>query len=69
MIRAGDLIYLDFLDRLGRKYEGIIAEWKYITRKLGADIIFLGNEALFDSSKFRSMGTSGKLWRISFLVY
>jgi DNA invertase Pin-like site-specific DNA recombinase len=28
MIREGDLIYIDALDRLGRDYDGIIAEWR-----------------------------------------
>ncbi len=31
-IREGDLIYIDALDRLGRSYDEVIAEWKYITR-------------------------------------
>lgn len=30
IIREGDLLYLDALDRLGRDYDGIIREWKYI---------------------------------------
>ena len=46
-IRGGDLIYMDALDRLGRNYDGIIAEWKCITRELNADIIILENESLF----------------------
>jgi DNA invertase Pin-like site-specific DNA recombinase len=29
MIRESDLIYIDALDRLGRDYDGIIAEWKF----------------------------------------
>ncbi len=33
LIREGDLVYMDALDRLGRDYDGIIAEWKYITRE------------------------------------
>ncbi len=37
--RGGDLIYIDALDRLGRYYDGIITEWKCITRELNADII------------------------------
>lgn len=29
MIREGDLVYIDALDRLGRDYDGSITEWKY----------------------------------------
>lgn len=67
MIRQGDELYLDALDRLGRKYDDIISEWKYITREVGADIIVLENESLFDSRKFKAMGDLGKLLEDQFL--
>ena len=67
MIRESDLVYLDALDRLGRDYDGIIAEWKYITRELNADIVCLDNETLFDSRKFKMMGDLGKLLEDQFL--
>jgi DNA invertase Pin-like site-specific DNA recombinase len=67
MLRRGDLIYIDALDRLGRTYDGIIAEWKNITREVGADIVILENETLFDSRKFKSMGDMGKLMEDQFL--
>lgn len=66
-IREGDLIYIDSLDRLGRDYDGIIKEWKYVTRQVGADIIILENEQLFDSRKFKEMGDMGKLMEDQFL--
>ena len=67
ILRTGDLIYIDALDRLGRNYDGIIREWKYITREINADIVILDNEALFDSRKFKSMGQIGKLMEDQFL--
>lgn len=67
MLRAGDEVYIDDLDRLGRDYDGIISEWKYITREIGADIIILDNESLFDSRKFKSLGDVGKLLEDQFL--
>jgi len=57
VIRAGDLIYMDALDRLGRNYDEIINEWKDITRNINADIVVLENETLFDSRKFKAMNT------------
>lgn len=68
MIRQGDLVYLDALDRLGRDYDGIISEWKTITRELQADIVVLENETLFDSRKFRTMGDFGKVMEDQFLT-
>lgn len=67
LIREGDLVYMDALDRLGRDYDGIIAEWKYITREINADIVCLDNQALFDSRKFKMMGDLGKLLEDQFL--
>ena len=56
-LRTGDLVYIDALDRLGRNYDGIINEWKDITREIEADIVVLENETLFDSRKFKAMNT------------
>jgi DNA invertase Pin-like site-specific DNA recombinase len=67
VIREGDLLYVDALDRLGRDYDGIIKEWKYITRIVNADIVVLENESLFDSRKFKTMGDLGKLLEDQFL--
>ncbi|AOZ94895.1 recombinase family protein [Paenibacillus crassostreae] len=67
MIREGDLVYIDALDRLGRDYDGIMKEWKYITRELNADIICLDNETLFNSQSFRVMGDFGKVMEDQFL--
>jgi DNA invertase Pin-like site-specific DNA recombinase len=67
IIREGDVVYIDALDRLGRDYDGIIKEWKEITREMGADIVVLENETLFDSRKFKSMGDMGKLMEDQFL--
>jgi DNA invertase Pin-like site-specific DNA recombinase len=66
-IREGDLIYIDALDRLGRDYDGIIREWKEITRDMNADIVVLENRTLFDSRQFKSMGDMGKLMEDQFL--
>lgn len=68
MIREGDLVYIDALDRLGRDYDGIINEWKWITRERNADIVVLENETLFDSRKFKAMGDMGKLMEDQFLA-
>ena len=72
ILREGDLIYIDSLDRLGRDYDGIIKEWKHITRELKCDIIALDQAALFDSKKFREMGEIGRLLEdqmLSLLAY
>ena len=67
ILREGDCLYIDALDRLGRDYDGIIREWKHITRELKCDIVAMDNSALFDSRKFREMGELGKLMEDQFL--
>ena len=67
ILRPGDCLYIDSIDRLGRDYSGIIEEWKHITRELDCDIVAIDNEALFDSRKFKQMGDVGKLMEDQFL--
>ncbi|MCQ6529919.1 recombinase family protein [Bacillus mycoides] len=67
ILSASDIVYIDALDRMGRNYDEVIAEWKYITRELQADIVVLENETLFDSRKFREMGDMGRLMEDQFL--
>lgn len=37
-LRAGDLVVIKSIDRLGRNYDRILREWKRITKEIGADI-------------------------------
>lgn len=67
ILREGDCLYIDSLDRLGRDYDGIISEWKHITREIKCDIVAIDNETLFDSRKFREMGPIGALMEDQFL--
>lgn len=67
VLDKGDLVYIDELSRLGRDYAGVMREWQYITQEVGADIVILENEDLFDSRKFRQMGEYGVLMETQFL--
>ncbi|HDR6319068.1 TPA: recombinase family protein [Bacillus thuringiensis] len=67
ILSQDDIVYIDALDRMGRNYDEVISEWKYITRELQADIVVLENETLFDSRKFRDMGDMGRLMEDQFL--
>lgn len=59
-LQAGDTLYIDSLDRLGRNYDLVINEWRRLTREVGIDIITLDLE-VFDTCKFRAMGDIGKV--------
>ena len=40
-LRAGDILYVKSIDRLGRDYEEIIEQWRIITKEKRADIVVL----------------------------
>lgn len=61
VLKEGDLVYFDELNRLGRDYDQIISNWKKISREIGCDIVVLDKKDLFDTRKFKAMGEYGKL--------
>ena len=40
-LKRGDLLIIKSIDRLGRNYDDILAQWQRITKKIGADILVL----------------------------
>lgn len=38
-LQKGDVLVIHSIDRLGRNYEEIIAEWRKITKEIEADIV------------------------------
>lgn len=61
VLSAGDLVYFDELNRLGRDYDQIISNWRKISREIGCDIVVLDKADLFDTRKFKEMGDLGKI--------
>ena len=64
-LRAGDVLYISSIDRLGRDYEDIISEWKDITINKKADIKVL-DMPLLDTTKNKDLlgnliGSNGNL--------
>ncbi len=49
-LRAGDVLYVLSIDRIGRNYDEIIAEWRELTRDRGVDIVVL-DMPLLDTRK------------------
>ena len=37
-LKSGDLLYVLSIDRLGRSYEDILAEWRVLTKEIGVDL-------------------------------
>ncbi len=58
-LRSGDALYLKSIDRLGRDYEEIIEQWRYLTKVKHVDIIVL-DFPLLDTRKHVN-GVTGRL--------
>lgn len=56
-LKSGDLIIVKSIDRLGRNYEEIIAQWQYITKEKRADIMVLDMPLLDTSHGKDLLGT------------
>lgn len=53
-LRRDDLLYVKSIDRLGRNYEEILEQWRYITKTKGADIVVL-DMPLLDTRKGKDL--------------
>lgn len=58
-IKEGDLLVIKSIDRLGRNYNDILAEWQYITKEIKADILVLDMELL--DTRIRDGNLTGTL--------
>lgn len=56
-IKPGDLIVIKSIDRLGRDYNEILKEWKYITKEKNVDIKILDMPLLDTDQKKDLIGT------------
>lgn len=54
ILRAGDVLVVESIDRFGRSYSAIKQEWEYITKTLGADIIVLDTPIL-DTTQYKDL--------------
>ena len=56
-LKAGDLLYVMSIDRLGRNYEEIQSQWRRLTKEIGADICVLDMPLLDTRQGKDLMGT------------
>lgn len=56
-LRQGDLLYVLSIDRLGRNYEEIQKEWRFLTKEIGIDICVLDMPLLDTRQGKDLMGT------------
>ncbi|MBQ6611392.1 MAG: recombinase family protein [Oscillospiraceae bacterium] len=58
-LKAGDLLIIKSIDRLGRNYKDTLVEWQNITKTIGADILVLDMELL--DTRQKEGGLAGML--------
>ena len=56
-LKAGDLLYILSIDRLGRNYEEIQSQWRVLTKEIGIDICVLDMPLLDTRNGKDLMGT------------
>lgn len=56
-LKAGDLLYVLSIDRLGRNYEEVQKQWRVITKEIGADVCVLDMPLLDTRQGKDLMGT------------
>lgn len=56
-LKAGDLLYIISIDRLGRNYEEIQKQWRVLTKEIGIDICVLDMPMLDTRNGKDLMGT------------
>lgn len=56
-LKAGDLLYIKSIDRLGRNYEEIQEQWRVLTKVKGVDIVVLDMQLLDTRSSKDLLGT------------
>ena len=56
-LQADDVIFVKSIDRLGRNYEGILEQWRFLTKEKKVDIVVLDMELLDTRRGKDLMGT------------
>ena len=69
LVRKGDTVYLDALDRLGRNTEEIKQEWRYFTEEIGCYVVVLSMPILDTRPKDGVVDVSNMIQNIVFEIF
>lgn len=59
-LKAGDVLFIPSIDRLGRNYDDILEQWRLITKQKGADIVVLDFPLLDTRAKLEGQDLTGR---------
>ena len=69
IVRAGDVVYLDALDRLGRNAKEIEQEWRYFTEEVGCDIVVLSMPILDTRGRTEDDPTGQMIAKVALTIF
>jgi DNA invertase Pin-like site-specific DNA recombinase len=69
IVRKGDEVYLDALDRLGRNANEIEQEWRYFTEEIGCDVIVLSMPILDTRGRTEDDPTGEMIAKVALTIF
>ena len=69
VVRKGDVVFLDALDRLGRNAKEIKQEWRYFTEEVGCDMVVLNMPILDTRGRGENDPTGELIANIVFEIF
>lgn len=69
IVRQGDTVYLDALDRLGRNAKEIEQEWRYFTEEVGCDVVVLSMPILDTRGRTEDDPTGEMIAKVALTIF
>lgn len=69
LVRKGDMVFLDALDRLGRNAKEIEQEWRYFTEEIGCDVIVLSMPILDTRGRTEDDPTGEMIAKVALTIF
>lgn len=69
IVRKGDIVYLDALDRLGRNAKEIEQEWRYFTEEVGCDVVVLSMPILDTRGRTEDDHTGEMIAKLALTIF
>lgn len=69
LVRKGDVVFLDALDRLGRNAREIEQEWRYFTEEIGCDVVVLSMPLLDTRGRSEDDPTGEMIAKLALTIF
>lgn len=69
LVRKGDIVFLDALDRLGRNAKEIEQEWRYFTEDVGCDVVVLSMPILDTRGRTEDDPTGEMIAKVALTIF